>query len=270
MSEPHKILTVSTPIFRAQITRDRGESWLAAGQQMQSHLSARKLDKDGNVLEERDLGSGLTTQGLALALANEVSNAANVPALKNLQYMASGTGTTAATAFDIQLQTAAGPVSSIITPTVTVSALNSVLTWVGTITYAGTLAITEMGLFGGTGTIGSQYTHTNAGDTFAATTYTPNVSPSWTVNQWAGDFIVQVASSPSVFGGIISNTATALTISPSWVNQNAGGGSGSTPAANTAVNIYPLLGDHRIFSPINVVNTNQIQFTYSLVIASGG
>lgn len=255
---------------RIWLTRDQGDARMVAREHLMSNLKAVHY-RDGKVLEKYDFGSGLTTQGLALALANEPVSAANSSALKTLAYMTSGTSNTAATAYDYQLGTQAGPVTTSITPTVGVSGDNATLQWVGTITYTTSLAIVEWGLFAGGGLYGvpSGFTNTST-DTFTGTTATPGASQSWTVNAYAGQYIVQVASGTSVIGFITSNSATALTISPGWVDQTSGGGSGSTPSSNTAMTVLPLMADHKIFSTINVVNTDAIQFTYTLTIDSGG
>ena len=42
------------------------------------------------------------------------------------------------------------------------------------------------------------------------------------------------------------------------------------PGSTEAYALRPLMWDHKVFSAINVVNTDSIQFTYSLTISSGG
>lgn len=266
---PHKARSVKVPgLGRFIWTKDPGDALITAEEVFQTNLSAHHFDGDGKHQNSYDFGSGLTTQSLALALANTPVSTGNISPLSQLKYMTSGVGTAAATAYDYQLQTQSGAVTTGLTPTIGLSADNTTMQWVGTINYTSSLAITEWGLFAGSGTVGSLYN--TSSNTFTATTATPGTSPSWTVNTWAGQYIVQVASATSVIGLITSNTATALTINPGWANQTAGGGSGSTPASNTALNIYPLMGDHKVFSAINVVNGDSIQFTYTLTINSGG
>lgn len=237
-----------------------------------SHLAAEVIRANGK-REYRDLGSGLTTQSLALALALQGSSAANAATFASQFSMASGTGATAAAAYDYQLQTLttsttqAGGVTSGITPTTALSADNATLQYVGTLNYNATVAVTEWGLFAGSAKVGSQYN--TATDTFTGTTATPGTSPSWTANTWAGLNIVQVASTTSVIGFIVSNTATALTIGIGWANQTSGGGAGTTPSSNTAMNIYPLMADHKVFAAVNVNSGDSIQFTYTLTLQSG-
>ena len=267
MKPIHEIIKLPFKKGRLLWTPDTGDSTMVGEMYLMSHLSAVHIKADGT-RKRYDLGSGLTTQSLALALANQGVSAANANTMGLLKYMTSGTGVTAAAAQDFQLQTQNGNVTGALTPTLGLSADNSTMQWVGTISYGGSVAVTEWGLFAGGGTVGSQYN--TASDSFTGTTATPTANPSWTVNQWAGMYIVQVASATSVIGLITSNSATALTINPGWANQTAGGGAGSTPSSNTAMNIYPLMADHKVFSAINVNSGDSIQFTYTLICNSGG
>src|SRR5215831_7267677 len=74
----------------------------------QSNLSIKHFDHRHRLIEERDLGSGLTTNVGSLALANDAlwsaTNALNSLFAK-MKYHASGTGATAAAATDIKLNT---------------------------------------------------------------------------------------------------------------------------------------------------------------------
>lgn len=241
--------------------------WFGGPLAFSTHLGAQHI-RGGQVVKTYDLGSGLTTQSLAIMLANQGVSATAANTLGLLKYMSSGTGATAAAASDYQLQTQSGPVTTALTPTLGLVADNATMQWVGTISYSGTLAITEWGLFAGGGTVGSQYT--TATDTFTATSATPGTGPGWTANQWAGGYVVQVASATPVIGAITANSTTALTISPGWATANGTGGSGTTPSSNTAMTIYPLMADHKVFAAINVVSGDSIQFTYTLTVNSGG
>lgn len=268
---PRKAFHIKVPgLGRLFFTRDQGESMLFGGNYLVSRLGAVHRDAKGRVIKEYDFGSGSTTYWLSLGLANEWVSAANSSCLKNLTYMASGTSSTAVNNWDYQLNTEVSPVTSTITPTVAAVASSTgiaTLQWVGTCSYTSTNSIQEWGLFAGGGTVGSQYNTST--DTFTGTTATPGTSPSWSVNTWAGQYIVLVGGTP-VVGFITSNSATALTVSPGWVNGTSAGGIGTTPSSNTAMNIYPLMSDHKEFSAINVVNGDSIQFTYTLTINAGG
>ncbi len=123
------------------IGRDRGSALLTAGMLFDTHLTARHI-RDGRVIKEYDLGSGVVTTAGVTALA-DYFNAAGTN-VSTFRYHDSGTGTTAAAIGDTDLQTAAGP-----TTRATGSQADSTNTYttVGTISYTGTLAITEWGLF---------------------------------------------------------------------------------------------------------------------------
>lgn len=266
---PHRIHWLHIPGFgRVAFSRDEGDASIPGAEYMQTELVAHHFDGDGKLKHVHDLGSGLVQDSLVQALAaDQLGTATNkaAPILANSgKYMYSGTGGTA-NAYDYQLQTTAGPASGAVTPTLGVSADNSTLQYVGTVNYSSTLAITEWGLFNAA-VQGSQYN--TSSDSFTATTATPTTSPSWAVNTWAG-YVVVVGATP-VAGFITSNTATALTVATGWYNLTSGGGAGSTPASNTAMNIYPLMSDHKTFAVVNVVSGDSIQFTYTLTLNSGG
>ncbi len=268
----HSVITFRTPFGRIAFTKDKGDVGLFGYGAFASHLAADVIRHNGKH-ERYDLGSGLTTQALALALAAQGTSAANTNTLGLTYSMASGTSSTAATAYDYELgalttsTTQTGGVTAGSTVTLGVSGDNATIQFVNTLNYNAAVAVVEFGLFAGSGIIGSQYN--TAANAFTATTATPTTSPTWTANTWAGSYIAQVASATSVIGLITSNTATALTVAQGWVDQTATGGAGATPAANTALNIYPLMADHKVFAAINVASGDSIQFTYTLTVQSG-
>ncbi|MCW2900921.1 MAG: hypothetical protein JWO67_3186 [Streptosporangiaceae bacterium] len=94
----------------------------------------------------------------------------------------------------------------------------------------------------------SGYVNTSGAITYATTTVTPTTSPAWTTNQWAGKLVVAGA----VYGVIVSNTATALTIDRWYNPANPTGTAGTTPAANTS---FLILG---AAAPVNymAITTN--------------
>ena len=63
-------------------------------------------------------------------------------------------------------------------------------------------------------------------------------------------------------------TTSAITV-PAWYSITAGT-VGSTPGATEAFTVVPNMWDHKVFTAINVVSGDSIQFTYSLLINSGG
>lgn len=88
------------------------------------------------------------------------------------------------------------------------------------------------------------YVNTSGAITYTATTVTPTSSPAWTAststnfgtaNVWTGYIVV----AGSVYGVIVSNTATALTIDRWYNPASPTGAAGTTPAANTSFLILP-------------------------------
>ena len=138
---------------------------------------------------------------------------------------------------------------------------------VATISYTGSEAVTEWGWFNRStlsDTTGSPFTATSA--TSGTATGTPFTASSTTV-QGQQQFIVNTTTTPRI-ALITSNTTSVLTI-PNWLNSSTGA-SGTTPGATETYTLRPIMWDHKVFSAINVANTDSIQFTYSLTISSGG
>lgn len=219
-----------------------------------------------------DLGSGLVTNVGVLAMANDFNWSAqlNLATLALANQHAWGTGATAAAVTDIALQTLAAP-----TTTAAVAGVQTLLPsgtapkyqTVATITSGGTLAITEWGLHS-LGTLTSA-----TGSPFTATT-----AASWTDTgsaQTASSATVRglqqtivVPATTTVWGLNLSNTTHVGTI-PAWYVVASGAG-GSTPGATEVFAIKPVLWDHKVFAAINVVTSDSVQFTYQLLINSGG
>lgn len=274
---PHRVRSVRLPgLGRVMFTRDRGSGGVLAREVMHTHLHAHHFDGDGNLKGSHDLGSGAIQDNFVVALiADQLGTTTNkgAPILANSgKFMYSGTGSTV-NSYDFQLQTTAGPASGSNAVTLGVNADNSTIQYVATVSYSGTLAITEWGLFG-TNAQGAQYSASSF-SSITGTVVTPTSNPAWTVNQWAGYTVVDTSAGTKVAGYIISNTATALTIatigsSTGWYNLTAGGGTGTTPATTDTLGIYPLMSDHKSFGAINVVSGDSIQFTYTQTWQSGG
>lgn len=221
-----------------------------------------------------DLGSGLVTNVGVMALANDwnlaAPSGAAINTFKLAKYHASGTGTTAAAATDIILQTASanGGQTPQAGTQVLVSAANlQKYQTVATIAYTGTEAVTEWGLFLGnalSATTGTPFTATTA--TSATVTGTPLTASSSTVQGQQQNIVL--AGTTTSYGLITSNTTSVLTI-PAWY-KSTDGTAGSTPGATEAYTLRPVMWDHKVFSAINVVNGDSIQFTYTLTVTSGG
>lgn len=275
IKNPHRARSIRIPGYgRMILTKDKGQSNITAQESMQSILTGHHFDGDGKLKGSYDMGSGLVqcnlVQGLAADQLGTSTNKA-APILANSgTKMWSGTGSTV-NSYDFQLATTAGPISGAVTTTPSTATVNSVLTYVGTIAYTTTLAITEWGLFNASTTQGSTSVSTvNTSTSTGTSASTWSVAPTG-INSWAG-YVAVVTGTP--VGGFILSNSTATTSSlitiNGWYNLTSGGGGGSTPTSNSTINIYPLMSDHKTFAAINVVNGDSIQFTYTLTINSGG
>lgn len=229
-----------------------------------------------------DLGSGLVTNIGAMAIANEAvtlasPSAARINTLFLSNFHATGTGVTGAATTDLKLQTISTqggqtPVAG--AQTIDTSSTGAVPKYktVATIPYTGTEAVTEWGLHtSGTlsSTTGTPFTAATA-TTFTATA-TPFTASSTTVQGLQQQIVIP--GTTTVYGVIQSNTTSVATLvnngTTGWWTQ-AAGAAGATPGATEAYTLRPILWDHKVFSAINVVNGDSIQFTYTLTITSGG
>lgn len=286
---------VATDRFGAATNGFAGES------SFETNLSAQVIDKYGNPRKAKDvmelnwldklrfgnktsidLGSGLVTNIAAQAVANEALTLASPSGARiNLMFLsnwhASGTGATAAAATDFKIQTistAGGqtPVAGTQSMATTTTGAVPKLQTVATISYTGTEAVTEWGLFTSntlSSTTGTPFTAATA-TTFTATA-TPFTASSTTVQGLQQQMVIP--GTTTVYGLIQSNTTSVGTLNNNgttgWFTQ-AAGAAGSTPGGTEAYTLRPIMWDHKVFSAINVVNGDSIQFTYTLTINSGG
>lgn len=269
---PHRLHDLlRLPFRRGRVlwTPDTGDAYRLLT--FQSHLGATILRGNGRE-EYRDLGSGLVTNVGVLAMANDYAWSAqlNLATLATQNFHATGTGTNAAAATDIALQTLASPTTATaVTGTQSlVSAANAqIYRNVATINYTTSLAITEWGLHSLatlSSTTGSPFTATSA--TTWQDTGSAQTASSATVRGLQQTIVVP--GTTTVWGLNLSNTTHVGTI-PAWYKV-ADGTAGSTPGSTEAFAIKPVLWDRKVFSAINVANLDSIQFTYSLTINSGG
>lgn len=268
--------------FGLVLGRDFGSAILASGQMFDTRLVARHI-RDGKVIKSYDLGSGLVTNVGVLALANDafwsVTNAPNNLFLK-AKYMATGTGTTAAATSDIKLQTASTqggqtPVAG--TPTLVSAANSQKLQVVGTISYTGTEAVTEWGLFAYASAVpatsalsdstGTPFTAGTA--TTGTVTGTPLTASSTTAMGQQMSIIENTGNATPHWGLVTSNTTSVVTV-PAWYKVSDGTAAGVTPANTNAYVFRPIMWDHKVFTAINVVSGDSIQFTYQLTMTAGG
>lgn len=127
--------------FGLVLGRDKGTAVLMSGMLFDTHLTARHM-RDGKVLKEYDLGSGVVTTAGVNYLAADFAAGANDANL--FKFHDAGTGTVAAAIGDTDLGTPAGPTTR---ATGSQASSTNTYTTVGTIAYTSTLAITEWGLF---------------------------------------------------------------------------------------------------------------------------
>lgn len=250
-----------------------GAQWFPGGLDFYTNLRA-DVYRNGKLRESRNLGSGLVTNTGVLHMANDFNwaapSGAAVNTIKAANFHATGTGATAAAATDIKLQTVStqGGQTPVAGAQTLVSAANlQKYQTVATIAYTGGEAVTEWGLFLTgtlTATTGSPFTATTA--TSGTVTATPLTASSGTVRGQQGTIFE--AGTTTVYGLVLSNTTSVITI-PAWY-KTADGTVGATPGSTETYTIRPVMWDHKVFSAINVVNGDSIQFTYQLTVATGG
>jgi len=229
------------------------------------------LYRDKTVL---DLGSGLTTNIAAQAIANEAVTLASPSGARiNLLFLANnhatGTGATAAAATDYKLQTA-DAVSPLAGAQSFISAANSQkYQTVATLTGYGVESVTEWGLFTSTTlstTTGTPWTAGNA--TTGTVTGTPLTASSSTVQGQQQTIAIDTTSATPHYGLVISNTTSVVTV-PAWYKLSDGTAAGTNPLNTETLNFRPIMLDHKVFSVITTASGDTIQFTYQLTIASG-
>lgn len=262
---------IRTPWGRLMWTKDPGEAILTADQIFATHLQADHY-RQGRLIEKYDLGSGLVTNVGVLAMANDPAWSAslNLSTLGTQNFHATGTGTTAAAATDIALQTLAAPTTTTgVTGVQSLLSAANVQTYknVATVNYTSTLAITEWGLHSIatlSASTGSPFTAATAtGFTETGTALTASSASVRGQQQ-----TIVVPATTTVWGLILSNTTSVGTI-PAWYTV-AAGTAGATPGATEAYVLKPVLWDHKVFAAINVNNGDSVIYTYSLQINSGG
>ena len=134
---------------------------------------------------------------------------------------------------------------------------------------------------------GGQVGATGAATSTGSTTLT-NSGASWTSNQWAGCRVyAQSSTSNMVWGNIVSNTSTALTVDRWYSAATPGGSAGSTPSstspymiadggmvsawfvAMTTTNITPAHGDHSMTGEYTVAGAGCIRKIAPYALTSG-
>jgi hypothetical protein len=228
------------------------------------HAAAAAIPEE-HILGRHHLGPGLVTNVGVTALANDAQVANGVSTLDVCKYHQTGTGTTAATTFDIALQT-------ILTPPGAPAGVQSLVSGPNfqqaqsqaTLSYTGTATVSEWGLFSSANlsiTTGTPFVTTSA--TGGTVTGAPYVASSGSVRGQTQ----MIVTSGSVYGLIVSNTTNSLVV-PAWYSATTGL-AGATPASGDGFFIKPIMWDRKVFS-IPVVNGSSIAFSYLLAINAGG
>jgi len=282
--QPRRVRTLRVPgVGRVMFTRDPGDSTLLGREVFASHLRATHRNWRGEVVNVRDLGSGLVTNVGVLAMANDFAwptTGATIAlnTIRGSNFHCSGTGVTAAAATDINLQTASGfGGQTVVTGVQTlVSAANlQKYQTVATINYTGTEAVTEWGLMGTLGAVGGTALSSTTGSPFtagSATTGTVTATPlTASANGTQGQTltIFKNTNATRVSWGLCTANTTSVATVPAWY-KTADGTAGTAPVNADTYEIRPVMWDHKVFSAINVNNGDSIQFTYLLTVVSGG
>lgn len=293
---------IKLPLFgRIFVASDRHGSGSPSGQAVfLTNLKVKVLDKDGKEKRVRDyfgstpsrrlwhtllyrnkteldLGTGLVTNVGVLALANDwnlaAPSGAAINTIKLANWHFTGTGATAAAATDIKIQTisAQGGQTPVAGTQTVVSAANvQKYQTVATISYTGTEAVTEWALITAStvsSTTGTPFTAGSA--TTGTVTATPLTASTSTVQGQQQTIFENTGNATPHWGLVTSNTTSVVTV-PAWYKVSDGTAAGTTPANTNAYTIRPVMWDHKVFSAVNVVSGDSIQFTYTLTINSGG
>src|SRR3954462_8568758 len=287
---PHTARGFRLPgVGRVMFTRDPGDAGIFAREVFASELVAIHRDGDGQLIHAHDLGSGLVNDAGVLSMANDFAwpapSAGAVDILRNPTTPRTGTGATAAAVTDIKLQTLSGfggqtmvaGVQTLVQGTAagTGTTGNHKYQSVATISYTGTEAVTEWGLFGNLGAIGGTALTSATGSPFTAgaattgtVTATPLTASSTTVQGQANTVIENTNATRVSWGLVLSNSTSVVTVGAWYLT--ATGASGTAPVNADTYVFRPVMWDHKVFSAINVNNGDSIQFTYQLTVNQGG
>ena len=137
-------------------TLDNGDGKMAGNLFLSTRLEAEHRDSTGKLIKAYDFGSGLVTITLVNDIVSDaVTGSSVVPTLARYAWIDAGTGVTAANEGDTTLQTPWGGARVSLTPgsnitnfqTATTSNHAAIIQFQGTISFTGSFAITEWGLF---------------------------------------------------------------------------------------------------------------------------
>ncbi len=166
MNQRSRIITLPLIGRIALVADPKGSAgFFPGGLAFHSNLKAQVI-RDGKVLAKKhfsnlnwlqkltsgddtllDFGSGLVTTAGVTLLSQDTAVTAGAAAFSVFKNVGTGTGTTAAAVGDTALQTAIGTTATAGTNTNAVVSTNATVTNVTTVSYSGTSAVTEWGLF---------------------------------------------------------------------------------------------------------------------------
>lgn len=274
-TRPHSSLS-GAPVRHGALRKLAALPRLEIGQNDQIGHVFATVYHHGKFAYRRDLGFGTVTNLGTDSMANDPNwaspSGATIATLALAKYCTTGTGTTSAAATDIALQTADAVTPVAGTPSVVLTPNAAAYKVVCTLSYTGTEAVTEWGLQNSATSSATTGTPWTAGSATTGTvTGTPYTASSTTV-QGEQQFVFE-DTTLSCYALATSNTTSVVTV-PVWSNVGATtlcSSSGHAFPQNTdGLKILALLFDHQVFSAINVVNGDSIQFTFTLTLPSGG
>lgn len=258
------------------LTRPEDAAEHFRGMDFRTNLSVALFHR-GKYQGSKDLGSGLVTNVGVQALANEAVTLASPSGSRiNLLYLANqhvtGKGTTAAAATDIKIETIStngGETAVAGTQSFVTAANDQKYRTVATISYTGTEAVTEWGLMTSATLSASTGSPFTAGSATTGTSTGTSLTASSSTVQGHQQHIVERTSGTNLSYGLVSSNTTSVFTVPAWYLV-ASGLAGQAPANAETYVIRPVMLDRKVFSAINVISGDSIQFTYSLTISSGG
>jgi hypothetical protein len=281
---------------RIVLTRDTGDVATFAREHFMTHFRLIHRDPGGVIQNVRE-GPGTVTNAGVNLMSYDYTWAGGAT-LKQANFHALGTGTTASASSDTWLQTIAsnnvtnfstaansGITNGYMTGTQAIIANSTTTPWSpiyqNTATFACTggagialtewiLAISNAANLTGTASATSSTTLTGTGFTTAG-----NGLQGWTVEALVGITVPVNTPTTVPMLQVLSNTATVLTGldniwasgTKSWLsiaNQAV-----ATPG-NIAYTVFPTAWDHKVFSTVTVNSGDTIQVQYQLSINSGG
>lgn len=144
-----KTVSLALPFKKGRLiyTPDHGDALTPSDWVFATSLTGRLLDRDGNVKDEFDWGSGLVTTAGVVLLSQDTAVSSGAAAFNVLKYHGTGTGTTAAAVSQTALVTAIGTTATSGTNTNASASPNATITSTATVSYSSTYAVTEWGLF---------------------------------------------------------------------------------------------------------------------------